>query len=98
MFIAMNRLQCAAEYGEHLERAFKHAGNMDGVPGCTRFQFMKQAKDDGTVLYVALTEWESRAAYEAWLKSDSFGRAHGGPAGKGDSPVTSSTETFDVLG
>jgi heme-degrading monooxygenase HmoA len=97
LFISMNRLQCPETYAEHLERAFKHAGNLESVPGFVLFQFLKQANDDGTLLYVALTQWESREAFEAWLKSESFKSAHSGPGASGASPVTSTTEAFEVL-
>jgi heme-degrading monooxygenase HmoA len=93
----MNRLRCAAEYGSTLERAFRHAGNMDGVPGCLLFQFLKQVETDGSLLYVALTQWESQDAFEHWRKSEAFGRAHEGPAASGTGPVSSSTEAFEVL-
>jgi heme-degrading monooxygenase HmoA len=97
MFVVMNRLQCAAAHGEALERAFLHAGNMEGVPGCLLFQFLKHVEQDGSLLYVALTQWENQAAFEAWRKSEAFAHAHQGPPASGTSPITSSTEMFEVL-
>ena len=98
MFVAMNRLSCPPEYAEHLERAFSHAGNMLNVPGFTLFQFLKntgEAPEGSRLEYIALTQWESRAAYEAWIKSESFRAAHSG--GSGSSPVTASLETYETL-
>lgn len=95
MFITMNRLGCPPEYAGHLERAFRHAGNMQGVPGFLLFQFLKQADQDGARTYIALTQWEDRAAYEAWIRSESFQRAHAGADGQ--SPVHATLETYEVL-
>jgi heme-degrading monooxygenase HmoA len=96
MFIAMNRLSCPPKYAEHLERAFKHAGNMQGVPGFLLFQFLKQVDQEDALTYIALTQWDDRAAYEAWTRSESFQRAHIG-AGGGQSPVQATLELYDVL-
>ena len=96
MFVVMNRLTCPPEYAEHLERAFRQAGNMQGVPGFLLFQFLKNTQQEGALTYIALTQWEDRAAYEAWTKSESFARAHSG-AGGGSSPVTARLETYEVL-
>lgn len=98
MFVVMNRLSCPPEYAEHLERAFRHAGNMQNVPGFTLFQFLKNTREaptDGRLEYIALTQWEGRAAYEAWTKSESFRAAHAG--GSGASPVTATLESYETL-
>lgn len=95
MFIAMNRLTCPPEYAEHLERAFRHAGTMQGVPGFLLFQFLKNTNEDGAPRYIALTQWEHRAAYDAWTRSESFQRAHGSTSGQ--SPVSATLETYEVL-
>jgi heme-degrading monooxygenase HmoA len=95
MFIAMNRLICPPEYAEHLERAFRHAGNMQGVPGFLLFQFLKKTDEHGVLTYIALTQWEERSAYEAWTRSESFQRAHAGAGGQ--SPVSATLETYEVL-
>lgn len=95
MFVALNRLTCTLEYAEHLERAFAHAGQMDGVPGFKRFQFLRSAWEGEERTYIAVTEWEDRAAYEAWTRSESFSRSH---RGSGDaSPIQATLELFETL-
>ena len=42
MYVVMNRLACPISYAEHLERAFRHAGNLQGVPGFASFKFLRQ--------------------------------------------------------
>ncbi|MDB5076661.1 MAG: antibiotic biosynthesis monooxygenase [Chloroflexi bacterium] len=98
MYIVMNRIKSPPEFSEHLERAFRHAGSMQDVPGFVSFQFMRntrEADQGGAVEYVALTQWNSRDAFEAWKKSEAFSRAHEGAE---NSPVTSELDTYEVLG
>ena len=94
MFVTMNRISCPKDYAEHLERAFIHAGNMQGVPGFLLFQFLKNSSEGERVEYLALTQWESHSAYEGWTRSESFQRAH---QGAGDSPVSSVLETYTLV-
>ena len=93
MFTVINRLQCPASYAEHLERAFTHAGTMQEVKGFVDFHFLKNSRESEPLEYIALTNWQSREAYEAWTKSESFQRSHPG----GDSPVTATLDTYHVL-
>ena len=95
MMVVINRLKCPSGYTEHMERAFKQAGNLAGVPGFHSFSFLRNRRDGDEVEYVALTTWESPEAYQAWLKSESFARAHGEVPAMG--PITSSLELYDVL-
>jgi heme-degrading monooxygenase HmoA len=95
MFVAINRLRCPASYAEHLERAFRHAGNLQGVQGFVSFRFLRNTREGEPLEYLAETTWESRAAYEAWTRSESFARAH--RAGDGDSPLSASLETYEDL-
>ena len=95
MYVVINRLACPTAYAEHLERAFRHAGNMQGVPGFVGFMFLRQ--DEGETErrhFVAITTWDSSRSYEGWLKSESFAGMHAGTEG---SPIESSVERYDVL-
>lgn len=94
MFVAMNRISCPKDYSAHLEQAFAHAGNMQGVPGFLLFQFLRNSSEGERMEYLALTQWESQAAYEGWARSESFQRAH---MGAGESPVTSVLETYTLV-
>lgn len=91
MFVAMNRISCPKDYAAHLEQAFAHAGNMQGVPGFLLFQFLKNNSEGERAEYLALTQWESQAAYESWARSESFQRTH---QGAGDSSVSAVLETY----
>jgi heme-degrading monooxygenase HmoA len=95
MYVVMNRLVCGPSYAEHLERAFQHAGNMQGVPGFSSFQFLRQESDETERRrFVAVTTWQDRESYERWLKSEAFAGAQSGTAG---SPVESAVERYEAL-
>ena len=81
MFVAINRITAPAGAVEHLERAFAHAGNLQGVPGFTSFQFLRSTREGDPREYLAITHWETRAAFDAWTKSESFRQAHQGAGG-----------------
>ncbi len=92
MYVVMNRLTCPASYAENLERAFRHAGAMKGVPGFASFRFLRLDSDEPEHKhYVAVTEWENKQSYDSWLKSEAFDRMH---AGSEASPVMSELECF----
>lgn len=95
MMVVINRLKCPSGYTEHMERAFKQAGSLTGVPGFRSFSFLRNRQGGEEVEYVALTTWDSLEAYQAWLKSESFARAHGEAPTAG--PIASSLEMYDVL-
>lgn len=74
LYIAMNHFQVnperSAEFEEHWRKreTFLHE-----VPGFVRFALLR---DDEPGAYVSHSTWESRAAFEAWTKSDAFRKAH----------------------
>ncbi len=77
MYVVMNRLTVAPEHAENLEHGFSHsAGRMREVPGCVNFNLLKEEGVAGDTVYVALTQWQDKAAFKAWTESESFRRAH----------------------
>ncbi len=95
MFAVINRIHSPAAGAEHLERAFRQAGNLEGVPGFVDFHFLKNTREGEPLEYLALTNWQNRASYEAWTKSESFQRAHSG--GEGTSGLSAVLDTYEVL-
>ena len=77
MFIAMNRFRVA----KGSEAAFEHVwlsrdGHLDEVPGFVEFHLLKGPEAEDHTLYASHTIWESRAAFEAWTKSEAFRAAN----------------------
>ena len=77
MFIAMNRFRVA----KGSEAAFEHVwlsrdGHLDEVAGFIEFHLLKGPEAEDHTHYASHTTWESRAAFEAWTKSEAFHAAH----------------------
>jgi heme-degrading monooxygenase HmoA len=79
MFIAMNRFR--VKNGS--EAAFEDIwlsrdSHLKGVPGFVEFNLLKGGEGEDVSLYASHSIWESRAAFEAWTKSEAFRMAHKG--------------------
>jgi heme-degrading monooxygenase HmoA len=75
MFIAMNNFKVAEGKGEEFEQIWKNReSHLRDVPGIIRFALLRT--DNGE--YVSHSTWESRAAFEAWTKSEAFAAGHRG--------------------
>jgi heme-degrading monooxygenase HmoA len=95
VFVAINWITAPAGAAEHLERAYTHAGNLQGIPGFLGFQFLRSTREGDPRDYLAITQWETQAAFGAWSKSESFRQAHQGPGGP-DAP-TARLETYESV-
>ena len=77
MFIAMNRFQVT----RGSEAAFENVwtlrdSHLDKVPGFVEFHLLRGPEAEDHTLYASHTIWKSRAAFEAWTKSEAFRAAH----------------------
>jgi len=73
-FIAMNHFSVNPERGADFEEHWrKRESYLHEVPGFLRFALLR---GDEAGLYVSHSTWESRAAFEAWTKSEAFRKAH----------------------
>ena len=77
MFIAMNRFRVA----RGSEAAFEHVwtsrdSQLGKVPGFVEFHLLRGPEAGDHTLYASRTIWESKAAFEAWTRSDAFRAAH----------------------
>jgi heme-degrading monooxygenase HmoA len=74
LYIAMNQFQVqperASEFEEHWRRRRSY---LEEVPGFLRFALLR-GDEPGT--YISHSTWESRAAFEAWTRSEAFRKAH----------------------
>ena len=75
MITVANRIFVAPEYAEQFEEAFrKRAGLVDGMPGFISNQVLRPVNPGDP--YIVLTLWNSRADFEAWIRSDAFIQGH----------------------
>ena len=77
MFIAMNRFKIALGFEDGFERLWRERESyLDDVPGFRSFALLKGPEREDHRLYASHTVWESRAAFEAWTRSENFRKAH----------------------
>ena len=77
MFIAMNRFKIALGFEDGFERMWRERESyLDDVPGFRSFALLKGPERADHRLYASHTVWESRAAFEAWTRSENFRKAH----------------------
>jgi heme-degrading monooxygenase HmoA len=99
MFIACNRFRVIPAHTAEFEATWlNRESHLHEVPGFQTFHLMRGPAHEDHVLYSSFTRWESRAAFEAWTRSEQFRRAH---AGAGQSKPTTlgppQFEGFEVL-
>ena len=74
MFIAMNRFSVNPERGSDFEEHWRQRKtHLAQVPGFRSFALLR---GDEPGEYISHSTWESRAAFEAWTKSEAFRKAH----------------------
>ncbi|MGB5835199.1 MAG: antibiotic biosynthesis monooxygenase [Thiohalocapsa sp.] len=96
MYVVTNRVPVAAEWREAFEARFRRrAGQVEQQPGFVRMEVMRPETDQTP--YVVLTAWESRVAFDAWLKSDDFKAAHADPLPKEAFAGEGGLEAFEVI-
>ena len=81
MFIVINRLRIKPAAGEKLIERFTQSHGLEDSPGFIRFRLLEPAWSPGDLdegEYLSMTEWASREAFQRWLDSDAFKRAHTG--------------------
>ena len=77
MFIAMNRFQVRKGSEEAFESVWLNRDtHLEAVPGFVEFHLLKGPEAEDHTLYSSHTVWQSRAAFEAWTKSEAFRAAH----------------------
>ncbi len=77
MFIAMNRFKVSKGSEESFERVWRERNSyLSEVPGFESFALLKGPEHQDHVLYASHSVWESCKAFEAWVESDSFRKAH----------------------
>jgi len=81
MFIAMNRFRVKRGAEEAFEKVWLSRDSyLDRVPGFVEFHLLKGPEAEDHTLYSSHTVWQSKAAFEAWTKSEEFRAATRAPA------------------
>jgi heme-degrading monooxygenase HmoA len=96
VYVVHNRIEVPIDATDAFEKVFvdNMAKNLAGVPGLLRSTLLKPAGDERT--YVSTMEFDSKDAFLAWLKSDSFKASHSNDQAAG-MLGPSAIESFTVL-
>ncbi|WP_337189321.1 antibiotic biosynthesis monooxygenase [Phenylobacterium sp.] len=79
MFIAMNRFQVLRGQEAAFEAVWlSRETHLETVPGFQHFSLLRGPEREDHTLYASHSQWASRAAFEAWTKSEAFRLAHRG--------------------
>lgn len=99
MFIAMNRFKITPGFEEGFERVWRERDSyLSEVPGFKTFSLLKGPDNGDHVLYASHSVWESRQAFESWVESDAFRKAHAqASAPKGTYLGHPELETFESV-
>ena len=83
MFVAMNRFRVVPGREDEFEAVWTgRKSHLDGVPGFREFHLLRGPRGEAHSLYCSHSIWESKAAFEAWTRSEAFRKAHA-QAGEG---------------
>ncbi|MCH7624849.1 MAG: antibiotic biosynthesis monooxygenase [Chloroflexi bacterium] len=75
MLIVQNRIQVNKGFEDRFEQGLQRGPQEEQVPGRL---FFARLKTDEPGVYINMSAWESREAFETWRGSEAFKRAHGG--------------------
>ena len=77
MFIAMNRFSVKRGGEADFEKVWTtRESYLENVPGFRSFHLLRGPERDDHTLYASHSKWVSRAAFDAWTRSEAFRRAH----------------------
>jgi heme-degrading monooxygenase HmoA len=77
MFIAMNRFRVKKGSEQDFEQVWlSRDTHLTEVPGFIEFHLLKGPEHEDHTLYSSHSVWQSRAAFEAWTRSEEFRAAH----------------------
>jgi heme-degrading monooxygenase HmoA len=77
MFIAMNRFRVKRGAEDAFEKVWLSRDSyLERVPGFVEFRLLKGPEAEDHTLYASHSVWQSKAAFEAWTKSEEFRAAH----------------------
>ncbi len=99
MFVVCNRIAINPDHTQAFEERFRtRAGLVDTMPGFVSFQLMRPTKADDS--YMVMVTWESKADYQAWMKSQQFkdGHARTGTLPEGTFLGPQSIEYYEMIG
>ena len=88
MFIAMNCFRVKKGAEGAFEKVWMSCESyLDRVPGFVEFHLLKGPEAEDHTLYASHTVWQTKAAFEAWTKSEEFRAAHARAGNEATGPL-----------
>lgn len=98
MYVVANRVPIAEGWQEAFEARFRaRAGQVDKQPGFVRMEILRPDPESGAGVYVVLTHWQDKQAFENWVGSPDFRAAHQNPLPKEAFSGEGKLERHDVI-
>ena len=95
-YVVINAITVPKERADEFEHRFAtRAGKVSGQPGFEAFELMRP--DEGKDRYLVYTRWDSKASFEAWVKSPDFMAGHRQQSESGPVGTASELWTFEVI-
>ena len=63
-----------------VERFAESRGHVQHFPGFVSMEVLRSREDNDVLV---ITRWRDRAAFDSWVQSEAFARAHGSGGGEG---------------
>jgi heme-degrading monooxygenase HmoA len=80
-YVVANRVFVKQPYAGEFEQRFRdRSGQINQQPGFVRMEVLKPQSEKTP--YVVLTHWENEQAFQNWVGSEDFKRAHQNPMDK----------------
>ena len=88
MFIAMNRFKIRKGSEDAFEQVWaSRESYLDQLPGFVEFHLLKGPEAEAQPLSSSPPNWETKAHFEGWTKSEQFRKAHERAGNSGPSPI-----------
>jgi heme-degrading monooxygenase HmoA len=88
MFIATNRFHVRKGAEDAFEEVWlKRDTYLDRVAGFVEFHLLRGPEAEDYTLYCSHTVWQTKAAFEAWTRSDEFRAAHARAGNEATGPL-----------
>ncbi len=88
MFIAMNRFHVKKGSENAFEAVWRNRDSyLDRVPGFVEFHLLRGPDVEDCTLYCSHTVWQTKAAFEAWTRSEEFRAAHARAGNEATGPL-----------
>lgn len=85
MYIAMNRFRIKPGHEQDFIEIWQNRDSqLETVPGFISFNLLQGDTKEDHTLMSSHAVWEDKAAFEGWLKSDAFKKAHANAGSRRD--------------